>query len=187
MFLTISLAIVDTRSYFDAPQPGEVIAGQTARCLLCCLGCDVERSGTDISHTLIFYFPNVQWIVQFVMCTEWKPRTERFNTSTRIITPLIYCIYLLNFLGGLPVYLTIKIFVLHCKIIFIVLCRKKKNRKNLCSTFDFGTQPCSWQICKIRLFNYITVFANCHSLHNPSHKYMHNIHWNFIVRVKQHS
>ncbi len=34
MFLTISLAIIDTRSSsFDAPQQGEVIKG-TARCLL---------------------------------------------------------------------------------------------------------------------------------------------------------
>ncbi len=34
------------------PQQGEVITEQTARCLLSCLGCVVELSGTDISHTL---------------------------------------------------------------------------------------------------------------------------------------
>ncbi len=69
-------------SSFDAPQQGEVITGQTARCLLCHLGCVIECSGTDISHTLSFYFPNViglvQRIVRFVM------RTERFNTNTLI-------------------------------------------------------------------------------------------------------
>ncbi len=74
MFLVISLAIVDTRSCFDAPQQGEVIAGQTARRPLRPLGYIVERSGTDISHTLSFYFPNViglvQRIVRFVMRTE---------------------------------------------------------------------------------------------------------------------
>ncbi len=79
MFLTISLAIVDTRSSsFDAPQQGEVIAGQTARCLLRRLGCVVERSGTDISHTLSFYFPNVigLWCVQVMSDTSYL-RVER--------------------------------------------------------------------------------------------------------------
>ncbi len=72
---------------------------------------------------------------------------------------LYYCIYVFIFCwgggGGLPVYLTIKIFALHCTIIFIILCRKKKG-KHLCSTFDFGTQPCSWQICTIRFACSIT-------------------------------
>ncbi len=36
---------------FDAPQQGEV-TGQTARNRLRRLSCVVERSGTDISHTL---------------------------------------------------------------------------------------------------------------------------------------
>ncbi len=96
MFLTISLAIVDTRSSsFDTPQNGEVIAGQTARCLLRCLGCVVERSGTDISHTLSFYFPNViglvQRIIRFVMRTEPKAsyRTVQYEYAYRY-TPNIY-------------------------------------------------------------------------------------------------
>ncbi len=50
--------------------------GRTVCCLLRLLGCLVERSGTDISHTLSFYFPNivglVQQIVRFVMRTEPK-------------------------------------------------------------------------------------------------------------------
>ncbi len=90
MFLTISLAIVDTRSSsFEAPQQGEV-AGQTARCLLRRLGCVVERSGTDISHTLSFYFPKVmglvQRIVRFVMRTEPKAlyRTVQYEYDTNI-------------------------------------------------------------------------------------------------------
>ncbi len=92
----MSLAIVDTRSLsFDAPQKGEVITGQTARCLLRRLGCVVERSGTDISHTLSFYFPNVielvQRIVRFVMRTEPKAssRTVQYEYTYRY-TPNIY-------------------------------------------------------------------------------------------------
>ncbi len=90
MFLTISLAIVDTRSSsFNAPQQEEVITGQTARCLLRRLGCVVEHSGTDISHTLSFYFSNViglvQRIVRFVMRTELKPsyRTVQYEYAYR--------------------------------------------------------------------------------------------------------
>ncbi len=56
MFLTISLTIIDTRlASFDAHQQEEVIAGQTARCLLCSFGCVFERSGTDISHTKLLF------------------------------------------------------------------------------------------------------------------------------------
>ncbi len=48
----------------------------------------VEHSGTDISHTKLFYFPNiiglVQRIVRFVM------RTKQFNTNFCIVTPLIH-------------------------------------------------------------------------------------------------
>ncbi len=56
MFLTISLTIVDTRlASFDTPQQEEVIAGQTARCLLCSFGCVFECSGTDISHTKLLF------------------------------------------------------------------------------------------------------------------------------------
>ncbi len=103
MFLTISLAIVDTRSSsFDAPQQGEVITGQTARYLVRRLGCVVERSGTDISHTLSFYFPNViglvQRIVRFICVPNRKPCIERFNTNTRIVTPLL-SIYLSIYLS----------------------------------------------------------------------------------------
>ncbi len=90
------LAIVDTRSSsHDAPQQGEVIAGQTALCLLCRLGCVVEHSGTDISHTLSFYFPDViglvQRIVRFVMRTEPKAsyRTVQYEYVYRY-TPNIY-------------------------------------------------------------------------------------------------
>ncbi len=80
MFLTISLAIVDTRG------GGR---GQTAHCLLRRLGCVVERSGTDISHTLSFYFPNVIGLVQrifrFVMRTEPKAsyRTVQYEYAYR--------------------------------------------------------------------------------------------------------
>ncbi len=74
MFLTIS--IVDTRSSsFDAPQQGEVIAS------------------TDISHTLIFYFPNVTGVVQrlvwFVMRPEPKASYRTVHDNTHIVTPLI--------------------------------------------------------------------------------------------------
>ncbi len=94
MFLTVSLAIVDTRSSsFDAPQQGEVITGQTARCLLRRLGCLVECSGTEniIFHTIkLFYFPNViglvQRIVRFVMRTELKAsyRTVQYEYVYRL-------------------------------------------------------------------------------------------------------
>ncbi len=75
MFLTIS--IVDTRSSFDAPQQGEVIAGQTAHCLLRRLGRLVEHSDTEnIIYIYLFIFSNVidlvQQIIQFVMRTEPK-------------------------------------------------------------------------------------------------------------------
>ncbi len=64
-------------------------AGQTARCLLRRLGCVVERSGTDNSHTLSFYFSNViglvQRIVRFVMRTEPKAsyRTVQYEYMYR--------------------------------------------------------------------------------------------------------
>ncbi len=54
------------------------------------------------THFKLFYFQNViglvQRIVRFVCVPNRKPRTERFNTNTRIVTPLIYiyvcvCIY----------------------------------------------------------------------------------------------
>ncbi len=51
-------------------------------------------------HFKLFYFTNViglvQRIVRFVCVPNRKPRTERFNTNTRIVTPLIYiyCIYI---------------------------------------------------------------------------------------------
>ncbi len=119
MFLTISLAIVDTRSSsFDAPQQGEV-AGQTAHCLLRRLGCVVERSGTDISHTLSFYFPNViglvQRIVLFICVLNRKPRTERFNTNTRIVTPLIYIYIHTHTYIHTYIYMCVCVNTLHCK------------------------------------------------------------------------
>ncbi len=101
MFLTISLTIVDSRSSsFDAPQQGEVITGQTARCLLRRLGCVVERSGTDISHTLSFYFPNVivlvQRFVQFVMRNEPKAsyRKVRYEYAYRYTLCMYMCVYI---------------------------------------------------------------------------------------------
>ncbi len=46
------------------------------------------------THFKLFYFPNViglvQRIVRFVCVRNRKPRTERFNTNTRIVTPLVY-------------------------------------------------------------------------------------------------
>ncbi len=100
------LAIVDTRSSsFDATQQGEVIAGPFAvrvrpltllhwktQCLLCRLGCLVERSGTEniIFHTLSrFILANVigliQRIVRFVMRTEPKAsyRTVQYEYAYR--------------------------------------------------------------------------------------------------------
>ncbi len=103
MFLTIFMSIVDTISSFDAPPLGDVITGQTARCRLRRLGC-VERSGTDISHTLSFYFPNiiglVQRIVRFVMCTEPKAsyRTVQYEYAYRY-TPNIYSFKLCHLLS----------------------------------------------------------------------------------------
>ncbi len=51
------------------------------------------------THFKLFYFPNViglvQRIVRFVCVPNRKPRTERFNTNTCIVTPLIY-IYIYN-------------------------------------------------------------------------------------------
>ncbi len=50
------------------------------------------------THFKLFYFPNlirlVQRIVRFACVPNRKPRTERFNTNTRIVTPLVYvCMY----------------------------------------------------------------------------------------------
>ncbi len=46
------------------------------------------------THFKLFYFPNiiglVQRLVRFVMHTERKPCTERFNMNTCIVTPLKY-------------------------------------------------------------------------------------------------
>ncbi len=56
----------------------------------------VERSALRTlyyTHFKLFYFPNViglvQRIVRFILVPNRKPRTERFNTNTRIVTPLI--------------------------------------------------------------------------------------------------
>ncbi len=99
MLLTISLVIVDTRSSsFEAPQQGEV-AGQTARCLFRRLDC-VERSGSDISRTLSFCFPNVielvQRIVRFVMRTEPKAsyRTVQCKYTYRYTSNIYIYIYI---------------------------------------------------------------------------------------------
>ncbi len=68
--------------------------GTDSRLPVTLFGLRFERSGTDISHTLSCYFPNViglgQWIVRFVMrLVNRKHRTERFNTNARVVTPLI--------------------------------------------------------------------------------------------------
>ncbi len=89
MFLTISLAIVDTRSSsFDAPQQGEVIAGQTACCCYVVWAALLSVAALNIIfHTL--YFPNViglvQRIVRFVMRTEPKAshRTVQYEYAYR--------------------------------------------------------------------------------------------------------
>ncbi len=92
MFLTIYLAIVDTRSWsFDAPSKGRLSRGRQH------VACYVvwAASDTDISHTLSFYFPNiiglVQRIVRFVMRTELKAsyRTVQYEYAYRY-TPSIY-------------------------------------------------------------------------------------------------
>ncbi len=84
MFLTISLAIVDTRSSsFDAAQQGEIITGQAGRqavrCLLhlwAALLSAVALRALYFTHFKLVYFPNiiglVKLIVQFVIRTEPK-------------------------------------------------------------------------------------------------------------------
>ncbi len=97
MFLTIFLAIVDTRSCLSM-HPSKRRLSQTALCLVRRLGCVIEHSGTDISHTLSFYFPNViglvQRIVRFVMHTEPKAssRTVQYEYAYRY-TCNIYTVY----------------------------------------------------------------------------------------------
>ncbi len=120
MFLTISLVIVDTRSSsFEAPQQGEV-TGQTARCLFHRLDC-VERSGTDISHTLSFCFPNVielvQRIVRFVMRTEPKASYQAVQCKyTYLYTSYIY---LLIFISVWWFYFSSIIYFILFKVTFI--------------------------------------------------------------------
>ncbi len=76
MFLTVSLAIVDTRSSsFNAPQQGE---GQHVACYVvwAALLSAVALRTLYFTHLKLFYFPNViglvQRIVRFVMHTEPK-------------------------------------------------------------------------------------------------------------------
>ncbi len=85
-----------SHALFDAPQQEQVITGQTAHCLLRHLSCllsAVALRTLYYTHFKLFYFPNViglvQRIVRFILVPNRKPRTERFNTNTRIVTPLI--------------------------------------------------------------------------------------------------
>ncbi len=96
MFLTISLVIVDTDHRLSKhPSKGRSRGRQHG--VFHRLDC-VELSGSDISHTLSFCFPNVielvQRIVRFVMRTEPK---ASYRGSMQIHVPYTSYIYLYNF------------------------------------------------------------------------------------------
>ncbi len=159
-FLTISLAIVDTRSSsFEAPQQGEVIAG------------------TDISHTLIFYFPNVIGVVQlvrFFLCVlNRMPRTERFNDNTHIVTPLI-CMCLFRsafnfwwFKWNRNCILSFYLFILlwYCKKLCIAVIKIKANQKlfgkyKYINVKDNGLHSAKWYFyCNLHIDIYLFILT----------------------------
>ncbi len=131
MFLTIFLAIVDTRSCLST-HPSKRRLSQTARCPVRCLGCVVECS--DISHTLSFYFPNVielvQRIVRFVMRTEPKASYRTVQYEYMYIYIYIYTQYIPN----LHIKSTIYIYSIYIYIYIYI----KKSSLSDCFFFQFS-------------------------------------------------
>ncbi len=123
MFLTISLAIVDTRSSsFDAPSKRRLSRGrQHDACYVFGLCCWAQWH---------WYFTHFK----FLFSKRNRIRIKRFNTNTRIVTPLVICHFCSHWSNGntfiykkiyiFPNYSSESFFLCIKLMLFLIKCHK---------------------------------------------------------------